>query len=563
MTAIAKVCAAMFGTGVTVNGLTCTATSPAGMTVQIGPGELYQMANLENTVAGTLPQDTTHQILKQGIQLGTYTTAAFAAPSTSGQSINYLIEAQYQDFDLSLDPTTGNTPVVLQFYDAANPTQPWSGPNNSGATSNTFRDGVVAYQIKAGVAATTGSQVTPTPDTGWTGLWVVTVAYGQTQITNSSIAQYTGAPVLPSGLLQSIVTSNLTYGIDNGSANTIQATFPIPVTTLTDGMDVWVKIKAANTGATTFTPNPGVISAAPVVGGAHAALQGGELVASGRANLTWRQDISSWVLAFCTGAAEQIGPGTASQHAAQIQQIGHGQCRFVYTNATTCTLNPYNGQNLIINGVPQKIPQAGVTLSNAGLSASTGYYVYAYMNGSTMTLEASTVSYATATNGVLVKNTDATRTLVGMIYTNASSQFQFSNSVAGVLSWFNPRQTYLQPNNGTGTLTVTTATEISSALRVSTLVWNGFYADATLDGFASPATNQAAAVTGIGIDSTTTINGQPSQGNAGFAGAGVPVSARTTAGGFSELVLHTFYALGYSSTGSCSWNLSMKVGVQA
>ncbi|CAB3784263.1 hypothetical protein [Pararobbsia alpina] len=321
MTGIAKVCSALFGSNGLVSGLACTPTSPATMALQIGPGEIYQTAPLEATNCGTLPADTAHSILKQGIQLGTNTTATFAAPGTSGQSINYLIEAQYQDLDLSLDPTSLLSPVVLQFYNAATPATPWSGPNDSGATSNNWRDGIVAYQIKAGTAATTGSQVTPSPDTGWIGLWVVTVPFGATTLTSSNIAQYTGAPVLPSGLLQSILTSNLTYGIDGGSANTIQAKFPIPVATPVDGMDVWVKIAAANTGATTFTPNPGVIAAAPVVGAAHAALQGGELVANGRANLIWRQDITSWVLIECTGGALQTAPAVAPGQAVQLQQV--------------------------------------------------------------------------------------------------------------------------------------------------------------------------------------------------------------------------------------------------
>jgi len=320
MTGIAKVCSALFGVGGTVNGLACTPTGPATMAVQLGAGEVYQIEPLEATACGTLPQNTSSSILKQGIQLGTVTTATFAAPTTSGQSIAYLIETQYQDSDISLDPTTGNSPVVLQFFNSTNPTSPWSGPNNSGSTSNTFRDGVVAYQIKAGTAATTGSQVTPSPDTGWIGIWVVTVPFGATSLTSSNIAQYTGSPILPNGILQSILTSNLTYGVDNGSANTYQATFPIPVATLTDGMDVWVKIKTANTGASTFTPNPGVVTASPVIGAAHSALQGGELIAGGRANLIWRQDVTSWVLVECTGAAIQIAPATASQHAMQLGQ---------------------------------------------------------------------------------------------------------------------------------------------------------------------------------------------------------------------------------------------------
>ncbi|MDE1009656.1 MAG: hypothetical protein OSB38_28755, partial [Paraburkholderia fungorum] len=341
MTSIAKVCAALFGTGGTVNGLACTPTSPATMTVQIGAGEIYQIEPLEATTCGTLPANTTNTILKQGIQLGTFTTGTFATPGTSGQSINYLIEAQYQDSDISLDPTTGNSPVVLQFYNSTNPSTPWSGPNNSGSTSNTFRDGVIAYTIKPGVAAATGSQVTPSPDTGWIGLWVVTVPFGASTLTSANIAQYTGAPVLPNGILQSIITGNLTYGVDNGTANTYQATFPIPVTTLTDGMDVWVKIKTANTGASTFTPNPGVVSASPVVGAAHAVLQGGEFVASGRANLVWRQDITSWVLIECTGAAIQVSPATASQHAMQLGQAYSFAGTIAITGNATLTASAF------------------------------------------------------------------------------------------------------------------------------------------------------------------------------------------------------------------------------
>lgn len=409
MTAIAKVCAALFGTSGTVNGLACGPTSPATMTVQIGAGEIYQIEPLEATTCGTLPANTANTILKQGIQLGTYTTGTFATPGTSGQSINYLIEAQYQDSDISLDPTTGNSPVVLQFYNSTNPATPWSGPNNSGSTSNTFRDGIVAYQIKAGTAATTGSQTTPSPDTGWIGLWVVTVPFGATSLTSSNIAQYTGSPILPTGVLQSILTSNLTYGIDNGSANVVQATFPIPVATLTDGMDVWVKVKAANTGATTFTPNPGVISASPVIGAAHAALQGGELIANGRANLVWRQDVTSWVLVECTGAAIQVAPATQSEHAMQLGQAT-GRLLNVQTFTASGTYTPIAGTNsIIVEGVGASAGSGGVpatTSAQSSTSGSGGSGTYAkarwtsgFSGGLTVTIGAGGAAGTTAPSG--------------------------------------------------------------------------------------------------------------------------------------------------------------------
>ncbi|MBR7551793.1 hypothetical protein KC220_24955, partial [Mycobacterium tuberculosis] len=84
--------------------------------------------------------------------------------------------------------------------------------------------------------------------------------------------------------------------------------------------------------------------------------------------------------------------------------VGHGQCRLSYVSGTQLKLSPYNGNNLIINGVPQQIPSAGVTLANTGLAASTKYYVYAYMNAGTMTLEAVTTAHATGTNGVEQKS---------------------------------------------------------------------------------------------------------------------------------------------------------------
>ncbi|WP_430229413.1 hypothetical protein [Paraburkholderia tropica] len=445
MAAIAKVCAAVFGTSGVVNGLAATPTSPATMAIQIGAGEVYQLAPYEATACGTLPQNTATNLLKQGIQLANYTTPTFAAPTTSGQSIAYLVECQYQDADISLDPTSLLTPVVLQFYNSTNPSTPWSGPNNSGATSNTFRDGVVAYQIKAGVAATTGSQVTPSPDTGWIGLWVVTVPYGATSLTSSNISQYTGSPILPTGILQSIITSNLTYGVDSGTAGIVQAKFPIPVTTLVDGMDVWVKIAAANTSTATFTPNPGVISAAPIVGAAHAALQGGELVAGGRANFVWRADITSWVLVECTGGALQVAPATASQHAPQMAQAAGvvGSVRnlamTVSTASATATLT---ADEIIVEtalgGVRYCLPSFSKTINlsttgaggmDTGTAPVSGYVaLYAIYNPTTGTaaLLATNATSAAQPNvygGANMPSGYTASALVSVWPTNSSSQF--------------------------------------------------------------------------------------------------------------------------------------------
>jgi hypothetical protein len=309
MMAVAKLAAAMLGTSTVVNGLACVPTGPAGLTVNVNPGEIYSLVNVDSTAYSSVAADTTHSILKQGVLLDTLNLAC-NPPGTGGQSINYLIQATYQDSD------TDN--VALPYYNASNPTQAWSGPNNTGTAQSTTRKGIITINAKAGTAATTGSQTTPAADSGYTGLWVVTVANGQTQITAGNIVQATNAPILPADLLHAIQSSSLITGVDTGSANACVVNYSYPVTALTDNMVLWFKAKAANTGATTLNVNG--LGAQPVVGGNNSALQGGELVANGKAQVVWNATISSFVLLECTGAAVQVAPATQSQHAVQMAQ---------------------------------------------------------------------------------------------------------------------------------------------------------------------------------------------------------------------------------------------------
>jgi hypothetical protein len=181
----------ILGASTCVAGLPCTQTLVASLAVLVGAGRVYSLQNIDGTAYGTLAADTADQIIKQGIQLGSVTLAT-PAPVTAGQSINYLIEASYQDSD--------TTPVVLPFYNSANPAVPFSGPGGLGATSNTQRKGAVVVQVKAGIPATTGTQTTPAPDSGFVGLYSVTVANGQATVTSTNIVQLPTAPFLPSNI---------------------------------------------------------------------------------------------------------------------------------------------------------------------------------------------------------------------------------------------------------------------------------------------------------------------------------------------------------------------------
>ena len=160
---------------------------------------------------------------------------------------------------------------------------------------------------------------------------------------------------------------------------------------------------------------------------------------------------------------------------ADLVNVAPGQCRLEYDSATALKLVRKNGayMPLKISGAWQAklVPSTPVTLSNAGHSASTRYYIYAFDNAGVLTLEASTTGYVSDTDvGVMIKNGDPTRTLVGLAITNASSQFQVQGK--GTLSWFERRRqinrlqtaAYFSGNSAA-------YTEVSSTLRVEVCCW--------------------------------------------------------------------------------------------
>jgi len=177
---------AVLGAGPVVAGLACAPTAPASMSVTIATGSIYALGTLDSSAYGSLGTDSS-QVVKQGINSAIQTFSC-PAPVTTGQSIVYLIEAAYTDND------TNNT--VLTYFNSTNPAMPFTGPNNTGGSQPTVRQGLCSVNIVAGVPAATGSQTVPAATSGYTGLYTVTVAYGATTITSANIAQVGSAPVL-------------------------------------------------------------------------------------------------------------------------------------------------------------------------------------------------------------------------------------------------------------------------------------------------------------------------------------------------------------------------------
>lgn len=215
---VGRLSSAILGTSDLVNGLSCVPNSPADLSVNVNPGEIYSLQVTDATAYGVLPIDT-RPLYKQGILLD-ITNFPTPAPSTSGFSINYLIQAKFLEQDTDI--------VSRPYFNAADPSAPIF--NSAAAT----RQDSCVVSIKAGIAATTGTQVTPSPDVGNMGLWVITVANGQTTVTSGNITQYSAASIITERLGDkiSLATGDARYariaqvqyysGIVNGASSIAQ-----------------------------------------------------------------------------------------------------------------------------------------------------------------------------------------------------------------------------------------------------------------------------------------------------------------------------------------------------
>lgn len=213
MVALGYLAQATLGTSPVVDGLACSPTSPASLTVTIGPGSVCIASVVDPTNFGSLPADVTDPLVKMGVNAAP-TTFTLSAPAVSGQSTNYLIQANLIEVD--------SNPVVLPYYNATNPAQPFSGPANAGSGQNTQRLQRVQLQLKPGAPANAGTQVTPPIDNGWIGLYIITVNFGQTQLTAASISTLPTAPFVPFKL------AALAPGFSRMATFTASAPFVVP-----------------------------------------------------------------------------------------------------------------------------------------------------------------------------------------------------------------------------------------------------------------------------------------------------------------------------------------------
>lgn len=232
--------------------------------------------------------------------------------------------------------------------------------------------------------------------------------------------------------------------------------------------------------------------------------------------------------------------------------------RLSYVSTTQIKLSPFNGSDIVINGQVVSIPSAGVTASNSGLSSSTLYYVYAYLNSGTLTLELSTTTHATDTAagnvGVEIKSGDPTRSLVGAIRTTSGSLFADSATQRFVRSWFNRKSAQIQSAAlGASASMNGSLTEATTSLRTEFVAWG----DETL--LISSALAYFNNTTGAVINTEFNLDGSTSLGAVAINGDGsgrvLPLSAfgaYVPSEGYHYLTVFTSLSSGTASVYSSS-----------
>lgn len=259
MSAVSALAQSIIGFGIseatTVRGLACTPVSPPGLAVVVGPGVMYSYEDYDATDFGVIPADAdpNHMLYKQAFNWNPV-TLNLTAPATSGDSVIYLIEGIFQTIDVNN--------VSRPYFNSVDPTMPIFENNYD------TRIDKIAFLAKQGVPGVSPSP--PTPDAGYTGLYYVTVANGQTSIISGNIAKVStveGQPFITQGLTQKASSSDISaayvtkaqlqqnapiYITATGTANAITASPTPAYPNYSDGMGIKIKIATTNTGSATL-----------------------------------------------------------------------------------------------------------------------------------------------------------------------------------------------------------------------------------------------------------------------------------------------------------------------
>lgn len=160
--------------------------------------------------------------------------------------------------------------------------------------------------------------------------------------------------------------------------------------------------------------------------------------------LKWASPASTSEIADAISGSEAAGTSDTWARGDHVHHVGipaicQGRLSVVVSPDDDLYFTPYKGNKIIWNNGTSNLTLSGFscTITSAGLSASTLYYVYVYSNSGTAALEISATGHTTQSNGDTTKTGDTSRLLVGMIYTNGDGDFWNETQHACVINYHN------------------------------------------------------------------------------------------------------------------------------
>jgi hypothetical protein len=332
--------------GLAVTALANNAVAGYAFAVNVGRGFIFSYQETDPTAYGVLGTDTQTNVLKTGIlSTGLNLGLSNAAPASAGYSTNYLISAAFVEQDIN--------EAVLPYYNAATPTQPFSGPANTSAAQVTARQDTILLQATAGTPAPAGSQTNPATPAGFVALYIVTINNGDNATNSAQISLAPNAPFISSAgqLLEIIQSGSLNYANAGGSANLITLSLKPALTSYRDG--TWVTFKAAATNSAAAFISINGLSNLPV-------LQGGIALSGGEVQADWSYGgviLSGSFHLLASGAGSvNVASGTALSHAVNLSQF---PARLFYSASQAGIINtPANSTTYTIENITITFPTA-------------------------------------------------------------------------------------------------------------------------------------------------------------------------------------------------------------
>lgn len=277
--------------------------------------------------------------------------------------------------------------------------------------------------------------------------------------------------------LGQVQTAQYSYAAAGGTANALTLTLSPALPAYVTGQRLYFTAAADNTAAATINVN---------------GLGAKALVRPNNYPMRPKD-----ILSGCSYVGIYDGTNVRVIQVNNVSGIANGDCQLTISGGNLL-LSPYNGNQLIINGIALTVPNAGVTLAPAGAGVGATLYIYAYNNAGSIALEYSATSYATdADFGYRIKNGDATRTLVGIAYTAAGPTWSMCRS------WFNDDgmvvSGHYTANRGTVSLTYA---EIDTEIRCPFLTWASDQVAITANGRIEIGNINQSCYSSISVDGT-------------------------------------------------------------